>query len=538
MLENTLFIDIDENSFTFNTMRASVILLLLGIWVSESFAQLSPLPACGTSVEEQLLLKERVAAHKRLADGLKQELRDFSQFRSDSDSIYYVPVQVHICGQDNGNGYIPISRVIGSLCKLNADYHNQNIQFYMYGVNYISNTLLYNHGSNSGNPTASYLMSLYKVDDVMNIFIGREVTASDQFLAYYTSGVDVIYTFKTGVGAGNPTLTHEVGHFFSLSHTFFGWEGTNYYNEVTNNHAPSMVGGHLVEKVVRGASGENCQLAGDGFCDTPPDYASSRSSCPQATIWFDPDSVLINPDETNFMSYFNDNCVSSFTMEQREAILLDFMSRGYYMQPHPSPLFAAAAPVVKWPKTDAVAHYYAGIPLSWHPADSASLYLITIYRSYNNGALLLFVTQEIMTSDTTHWVSLPPNLEFTWNVKAMTSYDLCNSLRSPNETFTTGDWELSVPVVEQNSYQSRIYPNPSNSSNGALTVEIHARKSTQMALSIYDGLGRQVFSEVNLLLNSGINLNQINLNRLKKGIYLICLQNEEEQIYHKLIISE
>ena len=519
-------------------MRLLSPFLSLFFFVMTVSAQQSTMQPCGTSKEDQFLMKARAQTHKRNATALLNQLRDYSALRNNPDSINYVPVQIHICGEDNGNGYISISKVLATICKLNEDFESQAIQFYIYNVNYISNNLLYNHGNNAGNPTALYLMSLYKVNGLMNLFIGREVTAADQFLAYYTSSLDVIYTFKAGVGANNPTLTHEVGHFFTLPHTFFGWEGTSYNLEKVNNHAPATVGGHPVEKTLRAGPGENCQLAGDGFCDTAPDYGSDRNPCIHNLQWHDPDSIFIDPDESNFMSYFDDNCLSSFSPEQETAILADFISRGYYQFPRPSPLYTNSAPSIHWPRTGAVAHYNNNIPLRWSKVDSATMYLVTLYRSINNGAVLLFVDREILCTDTTYTLSLPQNLEYTWNVKALTNYDLCNNNRSPNETFRSADWALSVSNTETTTLEVNIYPNPTQRNSQALSIEIQSPKAQECELSLYDMQGQIRIKNVKLLLNNGTNRNLININTLDSGTYIIKLTCLHQNYYKKLIISE
>lgn len=489
---------------------------------------------CGTTIESQQAVKERMFENRRDRVELLEEFLEYKQLRNSTDSISYVPVFVHIAGESDGTGYTPIERVIGSICKFNLDYADQNIQFYLSGYQYVPNPLVYNHGNSSGDATAQYAMSLYKVPDALNIFIGRSVTSGDQFLAYYTSFLDIVYSFKSGVGAGDPTLTHELGHFFSLPHTFFGWEGTNYATESVNGKAPELVGGREVEKEIRGQTGENCQIAADGFCDTPPDYSSDRAPCPQTTSWRDPDSTLINPDESNFMSYFFDACMSTFSNDQKDAILLDFVSRGYHILPKPSPLLVQGTPTLDWPANGALAGNPTAVEFRWNAPDSASLYLVKIEK------LVVGVpVDEIvrLVSGTSLWVSLDPNAQYRWSVQAMTRYDLCGNAVSTQATFNTADWTVGTTDLALPISGSKVYPNPL-STGDQLVIEVEASSNMEAEIRIFNQLGQVVMPAQNLQLLIGKNRETFQLSNLAAGMYLLEIQTSKEKITHKLMVQE
>ncbi|MEN8958335.1 MAG: M43 family zinc metalloprotease [Flavobacteriales bacterium] len=79
------------------------------------------------------------------------------------------------------------------------------------------------------------------------------------------------------------TLTHEVGHYLNLYHTFQG-------------------------SVPCGPSGVNCATTGDFCCDTPPSLTGSANNCSSPTC------ALANSE--NYMDYANRFCISDFTPDQ------------------------------------------------------------------------------------------------------------------------------------------------------------------------------------------------------------------------------
>ena len=59
---------------------------------------------------------------------------------------------------------------------------------------------------------------------------------------YYSSQGDYVIVRKEELIKGNNTLSHEIGHFFSLRHTFYGWENVpmtkHSWNTIKFLHAP------------------------------------------------------------------------------------------------------------------------------------------------------------------------------------------------------------------------------------------------------------------------------------------------------------
>lgn len=79
-------------------------------------------------------------------------------------------------------------------------------------------------------------------------------------------------------GLTNRTLTHEVGHFLALDHTFEG----------------------------QSCSESNCNTQGDGICDTPPTVQGSTCNSPACS----------NTQVENYMDYTSETCQDQFTSGQ------------------------------------------------------------------------------------------------------------------------------------------------------------------------------------------------------------------------------
>ncbi len=106
-------------------------------------------------------------------------------------------------------------------------------------------------------------------------------------------------------------FTHEMGHFFSLLHTF---EGNG--NELVNS--------------------DNCTTAGDGLCDTPadpfvdgdPQSDYVTGDCLFISPKTDTNGEFYNPDLGNIMSYYECGGLCGFTWEQLNKMAQAYLTSG------------------------------------------------------------------------------------------------------------------------------------------------------------------------------------------------------------------
>jgi hypothetical protein len=223
---------------------------------------------------------------------------------------YRIPVVVHVIRASNGTtGHVSDALVQSQIDVLNEDFlaiadtngapgTDVQIEFYLAtedpdgnptsGITYSSNTTWFNDGGSYWNQLA------WDTSRYMNIY----TNTADGALGYVPdlpqggiagSNQDRIVILWSSFGRNAPigppfnqgrTLTHEVGHYLGLEHTFNGGCG----------------------------SAAACYTTGDLICDTPsqssPTDGCSGSSCSS------PDPIH------NYMDYSDDLCMWEFTPEQ------------------------------------------------------------------------------------------------------------------------------------------------------------------------------------------------------------------------------
>ncbi len=211
--------------------------------------------------------------------------------------VYVIPVVFHVIYKTDGTGNIPDSRLYNQLTVLNEDYRaiagslgepgfDTHIQFELAGITRTENNNW--HNDNNENQYKSALG--WDQDQYLNIY----VNSASGYLGYAyfpqtsagttVDGVVALYSAVGGRDEGDPpynqgrTVTHEVGHYLGLYHTFQGGCGTGY-------------------------------TAGDLIADTNPE-STSHFDCVQTNTCSSADPIH------NYMDYTDDLCMYEFSSEQ------------------------------------------------------------------------------------------------------------------------------------------------------------------------------------------------------------------------------
>jgi hypothetical protein len=373
---------------------------------------------CETKLTEQQLVNLR---------NFQQKL-ELGQVNLQKKAIQYVPLKVHIIGNQKGIGYYQVKQLMQTLCELNERFIPSGFHFYLAdSISYINDDELF-----VGNSEAIWMRSEdYKLQGAVNVFFHGVGT---QWCGVYFGGVDVVFIKNSCQGPNGTTLTHELGHFFGLPHTFSGWEGDN---------TPGSI-----EKIDK----SNCRNAGDGFCDTKADYVSQRWGCPLSWNLKDPNNVVFKPDSSIYMSYSSDNCQSRFSTEQMLSMQSDLQQRG--IAKGIADTRSLPAPNKLLPAPNQTQVNAKNVRLQWNAVEGAFGYHLQIARF---GSWEYLNVDQII-HDTTALVQLYGEWPYAWRIKAFTAANTCSSFGTV-DTFTT--YELPAGMQEISLLSGvHVYPNP------------------------------------------------------------------------------
>lgn len=501
------------------TMRRMIFCLLFFIL---SAVYLRAQHVCGMSAKDQQLMSE------------KFEKAGIERGISKRGDIIYIPVRFHLVADKDGKGRVSYAAVLNQLAKLNADYKSHNFKFYLkdnYNFKTVDNDNYYENPRDNEN-------ALNKLEDpkALNVFIVKTIGGSGvgngEVLGYYSPEYDFIVIKQNEVTKLSNTLSHEVGHFFNLRHTFYGWEQNpwnidDHGDQVFLNFAPNT--NILVELVNR----SNCTQAADQLCDTPSEFnfGNSINSCAWPTIVRDKNGDTLRPMVNNQMAYFNGCTEFKFTEGQENRMRTNFANnlRAYLksnyipntdsLPPISKPIF----PVVENGVKDTF-YVYNDAEFIWE-SQNADYFLFEIKSSSLN---ISRFTNEPKIRIT----EMLPNRNYVYQVRAFN--DGYTATSGAAIQFVTGN--INSTATNENTAvlnHISIYPNPMEV-NSQLNIEITSDHHEKAEVKIIDLLGRILYSK-EVTLDYGEN--KINLaGPESKGMYMVNVKNERGTISKQFTI--
>jgi len=493
---------INFDIYEITKMRIILLLLAIAGFTSNAFAQ----EPCATKVTP--------------ADRIWLDTRDHSvrnYYSRSAADILYIPVQLHIVGDDNGNGYFKKENAYQLICELNAHFVPVGIVFFMSApILYHNNTSYYIHNWTSG----YQMMDQLNVVNNCNIYVVSDPAGACGY-AYYPGGGPGpgsrggIALAKSCSKPGNSTLAHEVGHYLSLPHTFDQWDSNPEY-----------------------VNGSNCASAGDYFCDTPADFIDYRWYCPYGGTTLDPVGDPYNPDGSFFMSYSIEPCGNRFSGEQISAMqysrVNDRPDLDNVTVPNLTPIDQSQ---LISPPDSSLQLNPAWVTFTWNSVPNATEYFV-LATPYNSFVFTNSNTVRSFTTDTTLTVhNLSPNLHYRWKVIPLNQYNNCINFDSSNQviyTFETGVATSTDPMIESGSV--RVYPNPSQTGKNIL-IQFSAVQGGVGSLDIYSTDGR-LKKSVSIGIVPGDQELEIPVSNFDCGIYLVNLKVDGQTINRKLVLTQ
>lgn len=451
--------------------------------------------AQGLSAQEPLKSQLAPCGTRGGSDWLIQ-YREHPGLTDRSGDTLWVALQPHLLAKDAGNGRMSNEKFLNAFCRLNADFAQANIQFYIkHDWDLLNETDWYMH---SDIPKGIEMMLTNNVPDALNTYFVADPAGNCGYNLPY-GGVAIAHSCAN---ADDHTWAHEVGHALSLPHPFIGWEGKTYnyatptpvkltydytYFHDTLDTPPVPLDTALVENW----SGDNCLYAADLICDSRPDYLSYRWDCDaqnKSTVkQRDPQGVDFYSDGTLFMSYASDNCQNRFTPDQIIIMRATLQTeKAAWLAPGPIQQPVTALPEALEPVMDETAPI-DGALFRWTPVPNATHYLVQASRLLNFSYKQV---DTIVTDTFLHAGHLTPNIKYYWRVRPFNYSFACSDFNTL-ATFKTAATSETQTADEEGW---RYYP--SQLGGGRLTLEFPASwigENTQCRIS--DATGRIVWKQ-------------------------------------------
>ncbi|MBK8484168.1 MAG: T9SS type A sorting domain-containing protein [Saprospiraceae bacterium] len=472
----------------------------LGIFAQSNF--------CGTSIHDEA----------KIIEDQKQYISSGNQ----DQATQYIPLKVHNVSNDNSIGFFAPWALFETLCTLNEDFAPSGIQFFLDNdFNYIRNTSWNDHEAFE---KGEEMMEQSNFPNVVNCYL---VTNPAGNCGYFTYSGDAVALGKNCLGKQSHTWAHELGHYFSLPHTFFGWEGIKYSNSKKTQDFQSQVF-TSIENVER----DFCKNQADRFCDTHPDYISNRWTCApdgfSGNILRDTRDSTFRADGSLFMSYSNDDCMNRFSSDQMVAMEKNINGqRSYLKRTNVLPKFIEKTGIELHFPIDSQVVSTSKILISWEPKANAKYYIIQISRTEN---FTVVIKNLLLTNPYVEIDSLIQGKNYWWRVRAFSEFDFCGAESAPG-IFKT----KAIVNLENQFYDTELalIPNPASSFD-RIQLDVNNLFTENLKVEIRN-LNAQLIS-----INTPeiIGSKQIlQLNYMPDGVYIIHLSDKIHSIAKKLIIK-
>jgi GEVED domain/Pregnancy-associated plasma protein-A len=368
---------------------------------------------CGT----QALTAQEQQKYEQFVSRVKQKR---TASRVDA-TISYIPVKVHIVTKSDGTGSVGMGELNNAIAIVNSYYINSGIQFYFCNAtpNYIANNNLYNYAISQ----ESILCTTNDVTDAINLYILNSIiyTGGTNVTGYaYFPSTDKRYNrafVKASAINDNKTLAHELGHFFSLYHTF------------QNNSDADLSKRELSTR----GSGANCATTGDLLCDTPADpygmAGATVSGCTYTGTIIDGNGQVYAPHLNNIMSYYA-GCGNVFTTEQYARIQTGWLTRQDLISTGSANYNYTCSPTSLTPPSNlSTAAASSGIVLTWSD-NTSNEYGYIIERSTNANGPFVSIAGVAPNITTYTDASVTSNTTYYYRVKASNTTDAYSNVTS------------------------------------------------------------------------------------------------------------
>jgi hypothetical protein len=459
----------------------------------------------------------------------------------------YLPLTLHLVGRNDSTGFVSFENLMSSFCQLNADFAPADIQFYIqFPLLYHPNSAWYSHDSAI---QGGRMMLQENIANTINVYFVSSPAGNCGYNLPY-GGIAMSHGCL-----GGHTFAHEMGHALGMPHTFLGWEGgQSWDNSVAPDYtapAPARVSYNytffkdtmwsadtliidtaFVETVPRTGTNANCNVAADGFCDTPADYLAFRWLCSSTNAMssqqqIDPNGVAFNSNGENIMSYAFDDCQVGFSNEQKTAMNAFIQARrqSYLTNQNPNNLPIAAPPAHISPAPAAVVPEN-NVQFTWAAVPNATHYYLEVFREpYASNTI---ISRHLVTdTNFVYPTVLAPRIAvfpYAWRVMAFNQGYTCVYYSQPTN-FNTSLVSSVAENEENTAFAFKISPNPV-AKNTALQFTTTLAAENSGELQIFNALGQNIYNQ-KMNLSAGTSVYNVDVASIcsQSGLYFVRYQS-------------
>ncbi len=494
---------------------------------------------CGMSFDDLQALRPRLLENLAAADRVAQDR---------GNMVRYIPLHFHLVGDANGANRLRTRIAIDALCALNKAFQPHDIQFFL-SAHPTTGELIgtnINDANVFGNQSNTSLMAARRHRGALNVFVVDEPRSSNnqpgQSLAYYSITNDWIVIRKSEMNDPiGTTLAHETGHFFSLQHTFNGWEVDAEEPDQPPCFESADPGWPIAPTLSpRGIPTErvdksNCSNSGDNICDTPPDY-NFGFCANRCTLYAggaqDPAGVAVDPMENNYMSYYNGCTAYQFTPNQVSAMQADVASRRRnYLGTTFTPVTEITTPaeLLIAPTSGSTVPFYDEVNLTWEAVPGAKYYFVEVDLTQTFISPLL---QTFLTTNPSQLVrTLQANRNYFWRVRPFNEYVTCGAARL--RSFRTSQTSGVPDIAGLNNWT--VAPNPIASGE---QPRVFVQTSTQVEarIRVVDIAGRVFWQQNEVTFPAGDTSYDLPAGQLPSGLYFIVMESANGRAVRRLSV--
>jgi Secretion system C-terminal sorting domain/Pregnancy-associated plasma protein-A len=465
--------------------------------------------------------------------------------------VLSLPTALYLTSKTDGTGGISPSLAIGIMCDVNNDYRPHDIRFVLDTIDQNIKNDAYNDPPAGSSNYWTTMLTGRKMANRTNVYFHGGGSATGLCGVYHGNAVgsgtpgspDIVNCFGGCLYRNNTTVTHELGHYLAMPHTFYGLEGSG---NLSSTCGETATGG---EKFPRSGIYSNCASSGDRFCDTYPDYNSDRWNCGAAdttlgntgNTW----SCVINSyssttaspsvpmqiNGNNYMSYADDACANTFTPNQRSR-MRSFITGSRSNLVNITILGDTISQPMEIHTPDQQSYCNtADVQLRWYKTPNATKYIVQILGNSVGTQIL----EEKIVSDTvfTPSFAMVLNKSYWWKVLPFNKRYFCTpfNLKRQFNTRCIGTQDVDLGFDAAN-----VVPNPVVSDEFKLYVDV--QRAMDLNITVLDITGKTVRNLGLQKVAEGENSFDVSANDLANGTYLIQMRSETGVKTIKMIIAK